>query len=310
MTKFLICALTVLIFYPAMIISQDVLNNEASIPSDAIISGIWENGSKIISIVEDEDGLFDAQITLKTFYTYYYDGIYPVDSSVPVNLVRIDDNLYIEYWEKGQAYATLGNPIVQEHEEDPVFKVKIERPMKFDVLTAELANGELWLPKTNTLELSLDETIISDEVIGYYIDDTTTYAIRYWLTDFAYNDEKVELSLIERETESSVFVDKYISIGEYVYTSATGLRTNIRNVTTVPSIKENAIVSVDNSILTLSDPYMYLSDIKNVDDAILAHNSIPRPPRDGRAYFVEPSIYKKLEKMTIEDFDNPYAPIH
>ncbi len=276
-------------------------------PSD--IEGVWENNSKIISIYSSEDGTLDASITLKTFYTFYYDGTYPMDESINAKLVRVEDGLYTEYWERSIAYDTLGDPMLQEEQEDPVFKVKIERPMEFDLNTAIPAEGVLWLPRSNLTELSIDEGIIKTEVMGYYVDTVDTYSIRYWLADVAYSDAKVALKLTQREDEKLVYIDKYLEIGDRVYTSAMGLRTEVRNVTAVQPLNEIAKISEDNTVLVFGAPYVALSDIENVEDAILAHNSIPRPPRDGRARFVEPSIYKKLEEMSIEDFDNPYAPI-
>ncbi len=274
------------------------------------VVGIWENNGKIISIYENNDGILDANITLKTFYTFYYDGIYPADESNNINLARIGNNLYTEYWEKGTAYNTLGDPIEQEIEDNPVFKVKVEKPIVFNSETAVPATGTLWLPKSNTTELSIDVGLINSEVMGYYVDDNATYEIRYWIVDMPYSPEKVRLDLTMSEDNESVFIDKYIKIGDIVYTSTMGLRTEIRNVKSVEPFTDTAVISDDDTILAFGEPYLELSDITNVDDAILFHNSIPRPPRDGRAKFVEPSIYKKLEQMTIEDFDNPYAPIH
>ncbi len=270
--------------------------------------GVWENDSKIISINSDENGLLKADVVLKTFYGFYYDGVYPIHESVPVNLARIDNALYTEYWTKEQAYKTLGKPIVEEQENDPVFKVKVEKPIQFDSASAIPSDGVLWLPKSNTTELSIDETMIKDEVLGYYVDENSTYEIRYWITDIPYKEEKVALKLIQSSDSESVFINKYIQIGNAVYTCATGLRTEIRNVKSVETIHENITYNETNSFLVMGEPYIVLSDISNVDEEILAHNSIPRPPRNGLAKFVEPSIYKKLESMTIEDFEDTFSP--
>ncbi len=272
-----------------------------------VLQGIWENESKIISLHDDDDGNTTAQVVLKTFYGYYYDGLYPLDPSVPINLARFENSLYAEYWKASTAYATLGNPIIEEEEENPVFKVKIEKPAEFDFATALPAEGVLWLPQSNTTELSIDPTKIKNEVLGYYVNDSATYEIRYWLSSLPYSDEKVELELVPNSENSSVFIDKYIQIGDQVYTSATGLRTMVRNVTSISPFSENTLTNEDNTILVFGEPYLELSDIININDEILAHNSIQRPPRDGRARFVEPSIYKKLESMSIDDFDNPYG---
>ncbi len=296
----------ILFFSTYSIFSQDINENQIK-----DVLGIWENDSKIVSIESNDEGIVSTNIVLKTFYGFYYDGTYPLYTGIDINLARLGDNLYMEYWLPFDAYSSLGEKsLTDEIEEENVFKVTIDSPKSFDIETASVAEGTLWLPQSNIQELSIDDTILKDEILGYYINDDSVYEIRYWLTDVTFQNEKAELTLIGSDEKKSVYVHKHIQIGQSVYTCATGLRTKIRNVKKIESLDGNSIFSEGDTLLVFGEPYLYLSKITNIDEAIAAHNSIIRPPRDGRATFVEPSIYKKLEQMTIEDFDDPYAPIH
>ncbi len=267
------------------------------------IDGNYENSHKIIRFTTDNTGNIEAEITLKTFYRFYYDGIYTDSENNSVTVAIINNNVYTEYWEKGIAYSTMG---IDPNYSEPVvynFKTSVEKLPVFHLPTAEIATGTLWLPQSDCLEITLDRSVYKDEVIGFYIDDNIIYRIRYWLCDMLYTEEKSELQLSanEEDEENSVFIDKYIQIGERVYTCTTGLRSSIRNITTIDSFEKESVQNEDNTILAFGEPYLVLSEIHDIENAITEHNSIPRPPRDGRAKFVEPSIYKKLETMTIDE---------
>ncbi len=297
--------LFILIFISPLLSQEDVQNQIFE------LVGVWENNSKIISIEADENGNISTKVILKTFYGFYYDGTYPLASEIDLNLARIGDSVYVEYWTAHNAYFPHSNGSkTEESSENFTFKVTIEKPQEFNEDGAEIAPGVLWLPNTNIQELSIDEVVIKNELLAYYIEDDSIYEIRYWLSDVNFQSTKAELVLAEGEEKSAVLIDKHIKIGDLVYTCATGLRTQIRNVHKIESLQGNAVFSGDDKVLVFGEPYLYLSNITSLEDSILTHNSIIRPPRDGKATFVEPSIYKILEQMTIEDFDNPYAPIH
>ena len=262
--------------------------------------GIYENNNKIVTIETKEDGSVDANIVLKTFYGYYYDGQYPDSNKNAVNIAIIDNKLYTEYWTAKIAYSTMGDDPELVEPPPPVFLTTVEKLPTFHLPTAEIADGTLWLPATITNEITMDDSVYKDELAGYYVNENEIYKIRYWLCDIPYSEEKAELELIDTE-DKSVFVDKYVQIQDRVYTCATGLRIRIRNVTKIDNFEQPATKSADDTILVFGEPYLVLSDIENIDSAIIEHNSIIYPPHDGRAKFVEPSIYKKLESMTIDE---------
>ncbi len=264
------------------------------------IDGIFENNGKIVSLTTTEEDSIDANIVLKTFYGFYYDGQYEDSEKNVVNIAIIDNNVYTEYWTASIAYASMGNDPEIEDPAMPIFLTTVKKLPQFHLETAEIADGTLWLPATNTNEITLDTSVYKDELVGYYVDKSGIYPIRYWACDVPYSNEKAELGLLSAETES-VYIDKYVKIQDIVYTCATGPRSKIRNVVKIDNFEQAEVKSVDNTILAFGSPYLVLSDIENLDNEIREHNSIMYPPRDGRAKFVEPTIYKKLESMTIDE---------
>ncbi|MGI5172033.1 hypothetical protein H0R92_00305 [Treponema sp. OMZ 840] len=225
--------------------------------------GIWENKERIIYFAQESDKTKGA-VVLKPFYRYYYDGIYePHPDMDNIPLAVFGDDLYMQFW-----------------------------------TAVPTENGVFWCPETNRSEFSIDSVPVQTELSGYYTDGSNVYEIRYWRTKADYNSEKAEL----HTSDKIVLVDKYIKIGETVYTAAVGRRTYIRNPVKRTSLPPNARISADGGLLVFGSPYASRSKIVDLEGEIQKHNSIVYPPRIGRAKFIEPSIYKKLESMSIEDF--------
>ena len=250
------------------------------------LAGIWENSERIILFRENDNGdnddndgtgktvadntggskgAFSAQIVLKPFYRYYYDGIYePHSDTDGMPLAVFDDGLYLRFW---------------------------------SAVPADDGTGMFWRPETNRNEFTIDSVPVQTELKAYYTDDSDVYEIRYWRTKADYAAEKAEL-----ETDDKIIsVDKYIAIGDTVYTCAVGRRIRIRNPQKFTSLPNGFRISADGKLLVFGKPYATRSTIENLEDEIQEHNSIVYPPHDGRARFVEPSIYEKLENMSIED---------
>ena len=227
--------------------------------------GTWENNERIVSFTLQDDGTLHADIVLKPFYRYYYDGIYkPHSDTDGMPLAVFDDGLYLRFW---------------------------------SAVPADDGTGVFWRPETNRNEFTIDSVPVQTELKAYYTDGADVYEIRYWRTKADYADEKAEL-----ETDNKIVsVDKYIAIGDTVYTCAVGRRIRIRNPQKLSSLPNGFRISADGKLLVFGKPYATRSTIENLEDEIQKHNSIVYPPHDGRAHFVEPSIYKKLENMSIEE---------
>ena len=247
------------------------------------LAGIWENAERIIlftdtaentgtdtnSGVGNTDGSgreLSAHIVLKPFYRYYYDGIYePHSDTDGMPLAVFDDGLYLRFW---------------------------------TAVPAADGTGVFWRPETNRNEFTIDSVPVQTELNAYYTDESHVYEIRYWRTKADYADEQAELNTDDK----IVLVDKYVAIGNTVYTCAVGRRTRIRNPQKLSSLPHGFRISADGKLLVFGKPYLTRSTIENLEEEIQKHNSIVYPPHDGRARFIEPSIYKKLENMSIEDF--------
>ena len=292
---FLFAFLFALIASPCIAQTSDAAQPRSDVERSSL-AGIWENSERIILFRENDNGdnddndgtgktgsdntssdntgadntggsgsAFSAQIVLKPFYRYYYDGTYePHSDTDGMPLAVFDDGLYLRFW---------------------------------SAVPADDGTGVFWRPETNRNEFTIDSVPVQTELKAYYTDDSDVYEIRYWRTKADYAGEKAEL-----ETEDkTVSVDKYIAIGDTVYTCAVGRRIRIRNPQKLSSLPNGFRISADGKLLVFGKPYATRSTIENLEDEIQKHNSIVYPPHDGRAHFVEPSIYKKLENMSIED---------
>ncbi|OJF76002.1 MAG: hypothetical protein BKP49_09290 [Treponema sp. CETP13] len=251
--------------------SQDVPTTTQSFNID----GIWENKSVFIEIVNSNEADINISLTFKPFYQYWYDGIYFTKYIPDQNsIVRIDNGLYLEYWEKGSA------------NEDNESKN---------------TEGFYWRPCGNLKEISLDKPKIQQELTGYYVlnteDNASIYAIRYWISSVDYSNDQASFTTnnIEKPEEITLLVDKYLNINGTVYTCATGRRSVIRNVKLLSKFPGTPLYSQDNTIMVLNSPYLVLSKINDIQAEITKHNSIIYPPHSGEAKFEEPSVYKKIE---------------
>ena len=152
-----------------------------------------------------------------------------------------------------------------------------------------------------TTAFTIENVPIARELAGYYTSDDlkNVYKIRYWITKADFTEEKAELRI--PDFADAILIDKYIKIGKTVYTCATGRRTYIRNPEKLAALPETARVS---DILVFGEPLLKRSSVTDLQAEIDAHNSIVYPPHFSVVRFVEPSIYKKLETMGIDDFYN------
>ena len=240
------------------------------------VNGIWENKERFVKF---DDAVFSenasseanktvqAQIVLKPFYRYYYDGIYSAGADLAdMPLAVFNDGIYTEFW-----------------------------------TSHKVSGGTFWRPENNRNDFTIENVPIARELAGYYTSDDlkTVYKIRYWITKADFTEEKAELRI--PDFADAILIDKYIKIGKTVYTCATGRRTYIRNPEKLAALPETARVS---DILVFGDPLLKRSAVTDLQAEIDAHNSIVYPPHFSVVRFVEPSIYKKLETMGIDDFYN------
>ena len=262
--------------------AQTAVSSEAGFSDKKIsdekksVNGIWENKERFVKFNDavfsenadpEANKTVQAQIVLKPFYRYYYDGIYSAGADLAdMPLAVFNDGIYTEFW---TSHKVLG--------------------------------GVFWRPENNRNDFTIENVPIARELAGYYTSDDlkTVYKIRYWITKADFTEEKAELRI--PDFPDAILIDKYIKIGKTVYTCATGRRTYIRNPEKLAALPETARVS---DILVFGAPLLKRSSVTDLQAEIDAHNSIVYPPHFSVVRFVEPSIYKKLETMGIDDFYN------
>ena len=258
------------------VLPQDAASDEKLPDEKTSVNGIWENKERFVKFDDavlsenadpEANKTLQVQIVLKPFYRYYYDGIYSAGKELAdMPLAVFNGGIYTEFW-----------------------------------TSHKVSGGTFWRPENNRSDLTIENVPIARELAGYYTSDDlkTVYKIRYWITKADFTEEKAELRI--PDFADAILIDKYIKIGEAVYTCATGRRTYVRNPEKLASLPETARVS---DILVFGEPLFKRSAVTDLQAEIDAHNSIVYPPHFSVVRFVEPSIYKKLETMSIDDFYN------
>lgn len=256
------------------------------------ISGIYQNKNKFIVLNEDLT-IFE---TLKNFYAFYYDGEYKIEPTEDLPFYTNADGLFLQFYKKSEL---------------SIF------PAEFDNSNYEL-NG-YWIPYGNLVDLSMNEPRQKEKLTAYLFlqneSEQHFYEVEYWLTEQEKSEELanifLENELTEQTKETEDFltddeknnkseriaqVEKYIKIGDKVYTSTVGRRTKIRNPHKLEQIPTEITLNDEKNILVFGKPdFTKVNDISgSLAEEIERHNSIVYPPRFSVLEFTEPSIYSKL----------------
>ena len=236
--------------------------------------GIYENSNKFI-IISDENE--PDKGVYKLFYSFYYDGEYSFEKdSEPFCVVNINDKLYTDFWIR---YDVVVNP---------------ESEIKCD----------FWLPAGNMKEISLNPPYRKESLYGYcvfYSEEGSVseiLRIHYWLTDCEYSDIQASIILSDGKTVS---VPEFTKIGSYTYKCINGRKPVIRHPEIVASLPDGNVFGSNGNVMAAGKYYEKISDSLSLADEIQAHNSIVYPPRFSVLDTCEPSIYKKLEEMSLKD---------
>lgn len=265
-----------LCLYPAVSQTVPVTVNEMKdeLVQSSVEDGIYEN-KKHFYIVQDGE---PVSTVLKSFYGFWYDGIYDMEPSIlTCPLVQMDDNLYLEWWQ---------NIALEENEE---------------------TGGVFWAPGSNIRELAISPYPVKEKLSGWFIlkaDESSdrsgaelVYEIPYWQADVAYADDVASFELSEGKT---AYVKKFIQLGDTVYTCATGRRKTVRNPAVKTSLPGTPAYSDDGLIMVLDEPYLVKADISDMQTEIDAHNALRYPPHFAYVDMTEPEVYRKLDEMSVE----------
>lgn len=234
-----------------------------------IEDGIYEDDGHFFIVSDDAV----SQEVLKSFYGFWYDGMYEMEDTDNVYLAQIDNGLYLEWWNREDIDENLAS------------------------------GGVFWAPGSNVRELAISPYPVKDKLSGWFIvkdetaDTILIYEIPYWIADTDYTEDLASFSLSDGKT---AFVKKHLKIGDSVYTCAAGRRKVVRNPALRESLPGTPHYSEGGVIMVLDSPYLVKADIKDMQNEIDMHNAIIYPPRFSTMDIREPSIYKQLEEMPIE----------
>ncbi len=260
----------------------------------APLAGIWENKSRFVIVGSDNN----LNFVLKTFYGYYYDQA----ASLPANLEYrdtgetilrvkyagsrqrlahplsvINDKLFLDFYCHGSAFLQAGE------QNDENLK---DYAANVDSNSARLLG--FWRCCGNVGGIEIATPQYKNELRCYYFTDKNVYFLRYWQADVDY-----EPVLAIADDDTTIFeVDKFLKVGDIVYTCVVGRGINIRNIekhsytfdgeTLVFDGKtENPLpvyLSGDGSLLSLKEPYLTKSSITDMQSVIDEHNSLRHNP--------------------------------
>lgn len=244
--------------------------------------GLYENSNKFIIISEENEpdrGIY------KLFYSFYYDGEYAFEEdNEPFCVVEIDSKLYTDYWIR---YDT-----VVQSDDEPDSDAKCV----------------FWLPAGNMKEISLNPPYRKESLYGYCVfrgengEVSEVLRIHYWLTDAEYSDIQVIIPLGDGK---NVAIPEFTKIGSYTYKCINGRKPIVRHAEKVAGLPEDAVFAPEGDVMAAGKYFSKISDTLSFESEIQAHNSIVYPPRFSVLDTREPSIYKKLEEMSLkEEFEN------
>lgn len=236
--------------------------------------GIYENSNKFIIISSENQ---PSKGVYKLFYSFYYDGEYAFETdNEPFCVVEIENKLYTDYWIRYDFQN------IQANEKKYIF----------------------WLPAGNMKEISLNPPFRKESLYGYcvfYENDNEiadVLKIHYWITDCEYSDKEVYIPL---EDGTSLPIPEFTKIGSFVYKCINGIKPIVRHAEKIGKLPFDAVYSPEGDIMASGKFYSKISEEETLLDEISAHNSIVYPPRFSILEMKEPSIYKKLENMKINE---------
>ena len=247
------------------------------------LNGIWENDSRFLLFNTDK-----ISFILKPFYRFYYDetdtlraGLTTGESgetvlrikytnskkTLPHPICVINDKLFLDFFCYGSAFLE-SDETDERHKISPLYGYW-------------RAGGNV-----DTIELAVPHD--QREVTSYYFTDTDIYFLRYWRADVPY--DKVAATVTDGDF--SFEIDKFLMIGDTVYTCVTGRGTKVRYFSKYPySVNGDTItirqdddktfplyVSHNGSLLSLSEPYLTKSRVEDLPAEIAAHNSLRHFP--------------------------------
>lgn len=213
------------------------------------------------------DGAYELKVKYQGLKDYAY-----------IPLAVIDGNIYMRFFVRHNFYDESGNAI----------------------------DGRYFLADYGTASgLTISPPVIKDELLCYYVDGSSVYHIRYWLSSMDQTDGQAEFS----DGDALYYVPKYIQVSENLYTCATGRSRKIRNIQKSLSLPYSFVSDTEGLIYAPPEPYLVRVPgsgtgeelLKTVEENNSRRHPAPKPlfpPADIDFHWKEISDLEKYNPYT------------
>lgn len=182
---------------------------------------------KYRTLVQDssnKSGAWELQVKYPSLKEYVY---------IPVCV--INGNLYLNFFIKENFYQEVPSP---DNPEETIQKII---PEIYYLKDTGAASG-----------ITISPPVIKNELLSYFVDGSSVYHIRYWLSDMELTSEQAEFS----DDENEYRVNKFLKTAGRLYTCTTGRSTKIRNIQKSSSLKFEYVLNEESTILATGKPYL------------------------------------------------------
>ena len=182
---------------------------------------------KYRTLVQDssnKSGAWELQVKYPSLKEYVY---------IPVCV--INGNLYLNFFIKQNFYQEVPSP------DNPEETIQKLIPEIYYLKDTGAASG-----------ITISPPVIKNELLSYFVDGSSVYHIRYWLSDMELTSEQAEFS----DDENEYRVNKFLKTAGRLYTCTTGRSTKIRNIQKSSSLKFEYVLNEESTILATGKPYL------------------------------------------------------
>lgn len=165
------------------------------------IGGLWQSKDRVLSFENEK-----PEILLKTFYTLWRDGPHEIFQIEDINLLQVNDSLYLDYYVKGKG---------------------------------------AWLPVNNIREIKTSFQPKTKKIYAYYFDEddeSMVYEIFYWKVKMPYEEVMINIE-DDIKVEKFIQIDDMVYV--CVTGRGTKIR-NLRKKTVEEVFGDKLVIRYDN----------------------------------------------------------------
>lgn len=321
-----LCALTAVFFLSLPLLSAKDYSHAQLYSKDvpAALEGIWQ-GKDRLALFSNGSDVYTC--VLRVFYQWYDDRAAESESYAQISsrarndaTARYPENIELEFRTiaenssrtDGAYELKVKYPGLKDYVYIPLAVIDGNIYMRFFVRqnfydeSGNAIDGRYFLADYGTASgLTISPPVIKDELLCYYIDGSSVYHIRYWLSSMEQTDEQAEFS----DGDALYYVPKYIQVSGNLYTCATGRSRKIRNIQKSSSLPYNFVSDTEGLIYAPPDPYLaYIPGSGSVEELLKKvdeDNSRLRPA--PKPLFPSADIDFHWKEITDLEKYNPYT---